>query len=79
MGVHLLMGQSRLARPDRLEDGQVELPRFIGVMVPVDVQAGNVQVVPLYVGSIGDPGTTAATYQGMMRVNAERIASALKG
>ena len=42
-------------------------------------EAGNVQVVPLYVGSIGDPGTQAATYQGMMRVNAERIASALKG
>lgn len=42
-------------------------------------EAGNVQVVPLYVGSIGDAGTPAATYQGMMRVNAERISSALKG
>ena len=42
-------------------------------------EAGNVQVVPLYVGSIGDPGTPAASYQGMMRVNAERISSALKG
>lgn len=42
-------------------------------------EAGNVQVVPLYVGSVGDPGTPAATYQGMMRVNAERISAALKG
>lgn len=42
-------------------------------------EAGNVEVVPLYVGSVGEPGTPAATYQGMMRVNAERISTALKG
>lgn len=42
-------------------------------------EAGNVAVVPLYEGSVGEPGSPAATYQGMMRVNAERIANALKG
>ena len=42
-------------------------------------EAGNVEVVPLYVGSVGEAGTPAATYQGMMRVNAERISTALKG
>jgi len=42
-------------------------------------EAGGVQVVELYVGSIGEPGTPADSYQGMMRVNAQRIADALRG
>ena len=37
----------------------------------------DVAVVELYTGSLGEPGSTADTYAGMMRVNAERIAEAL--
>ena len=37
----------------------------------------EVQVVELYTGSLGEPGTAADTYIGMMTVNAERIADAL--
>lgn len=42
-------------------------------------EAGNVAVVPLYEGSVGEPGSQAATFQGMMLVNAQRISEALKG
>ncbi|MEX2441290.1 MAG: metal ABC transporter substrate-binding protein, partial [Pontimonas sp.] len=38
---------------------------------------GDVQVVPLYLGSIGQPGSEFGTYQDMMRANARAIASAL--
>lgn len=41
-------------------------------------EVGNVKVVPLYVGSLGEPGTPAATYQGMMLSNAKSISEALK-
>jgi zinc/manganese transport system substrate-binding protein len=37
----------------------------------------DVDVVPLYVDSLGGPGSGAETYFGMMRTNAERIADAL--
>ena len=40
---------------------------------------GQVQVVPLYVGSVGPADSDAADYEGMMRVNTERIAAALGG
>jgi zinc/manganese transport system substrate-binding protein len=40
-------------------------------------EAGGVEVVALYVDSIGEPGTDAATYQGMMVANATAIAEAL--
>jgi len=38
---------------------------------------GEVLVVSLYTGSLGEPGSGADTYIGMQRVNAERIAAAL--
>ena len=38
---------------------------------------GYVQVVPLYVGSLGGPGSGAEDYISMMRTNAERIYAAL--
>lgn len=38
----------------------------------------EVAVVELYTESLGEPGTEAATYIGMMAVNAERIATALR-
>lgn len=42
-------------------------------------EVGDIAVVPLYVGSLGEPGSGADTYQGMMRTNAERVAGALAG
>lgn len=38
---------------------------------------GDVQVVQLYVGSLGEPGSGAEDYISMMRTNAELISSAL--
>lgn len=38
---------------------------------------GDVQVVPLYLGSIGQPDSEFGTYQDMMRANARAMASAL--
>lgn len=40
-------------------------------------EAGQVEVVELYVDSLGEPGSEAATYQGMMRTDAQRISAAL--
>ncbi len=40
-------------------------------------EVGNVEVVELYVGGLGEPGSDAGTYQGMMTTNATRIADAL--
>jgi len=37
----------------------------------------DVVVVPLYTGSLGEPGSGADTVAGMLTVNAERIADAL--
>ena len=37
----------------------------------------EVEIVELYVGSLGSPGTDAGTYLGLMRINAERVVSAL--
>jgi zinc/manganese transport system substrate-binding protein len=39
---------------------------------------GTLQVVPIYVESIGEPGSPAADYQGMMIWNAQRIVEALQ-
>ena len=39
----------------------------------------DVQVVSLYEGSVGEPGSGAETYIGMMKANASTIASALQG
>lgn len=38
---------------------------------------GSVKVVRLYEGSVGEPGSDAATYAGMMRADAKLIADAL--
>ncbi len=38
---------------------------------------GDVQVVQLYVGSLGEPGSGADSYIGMMQTNAQLISSAL--
>lgn len=44
----------------------------------VAAEAGrNVEVVELYTGSLGEPGSAAATYPGYLRINAERILRAL--
>ena len=41
-------------------------------------EAGSdIKVVPLYVGSVGEEGTPAGTYAGMMKENAKAIADAL--
>jgi zinc/manganese transport system substrate-binding protein len=39
---------------------------------------GTLQVVPIYVESIGEPGSPAADYQGMMIWNAQQIVEALQ-
>ena len=39
----------------------------------------DVEIVELYTGSLGPPGSGAETYVGMMRVNADRVARALSG
>jgi zinc/manganese transport system substrate-binding protein len=40
-------------------------------------EVGDVAVVDLYSESLGEPGSGADTYAGMVRTNAERIAEAL--
>ena len=42
-------------------------------------EVGDVEVVALYVGSLGGPGSGAETYQGMMAANAQLISDALRG
>jgi zinc/manganese transport system substrate-binding protein len=42
-------------------------------------EVGDVAVVDLYVDSVGEPGSGADTYQGMVRTNAQRISEALGG
>lgn len=42
-------------------------------------EVGDIEVVPLYVGSLGGPGSGAETYQGMMTTNAQLISDALGG
>ena len=39
----------------------------------------NIKVIPLYVESLGEPGSPAATYIEMMRTNAQLIAEGLQG
>lgn len=42
-------------------------------------EGGDVEVVDLFVGSLGEPGTEAGDYQGMVLTNAQRISAALGG
>ena len=61
--VTVIFGNTAFA-PDLLEALAAEAGRGVGV-------------VPLYIGSIGGPGSGAETYRDMMTTNAERIAEAL--
>ena len=40
-------------------------------------EVGDIAVVDLYVDSVGEPGSGADTFQGMVRTNAQRISEAL--
>ena len=40
-------------------------------------EVGDIEVVELYSGSLGEPGSGADTYLGMTLTNTERISSAL--
>jgi zinc/manganese transport system substrate-binding protein len=40
-------------------------------------ESGGLNVVPLYIGSIGEPGSEQETYQDMMLFNARQMAAAL--
>ena len=51
-------------------------PSILAEAVAAEVGA-SVEVVELYSGSLGEPGTDAGTLIGMLRLNAERIAEAL--
>ncbi len=42
-------------------------------------EVGDVEVVPLFVGSLGGPGSGAEDYQGMVTTNAQRISTSLQG
>lgn len=42
-------------------------------------EAGAIEVVALYVDSLGEPGSDADTFQGMVRTNAQLISDALGG
>lgn len=42
-------------------------------------EVGDIEVVDLYVDSVGAPGSGADTYQGMVTTNAQRISDALAG
>lgn len=49
-----------------------------GLVDALAAEVGSeVKVVPLYIGSVGEPGSAARDYQGMMRENARLIAEAL--
>ena len=47
------------------------------VVDAVAAEVGNIEVVALYVDSVGEPGSGAETYQGMMMDNAKSIGDAL--
>jgi zinc/manganese transport system substrate-binding protein len=55
---------------------ETTLPTNIADALAAEV-GSQVAVVTLYVGSLGEPGSGAETYDGMLRVNAERIVDAL--
>jgi zinc/manganese transport system substrate-binding protein len=42
-------------------------------------EVGDIEVVSLYVDSLSEPGSSADTFQGMVRTNAQRISDALGG
>ena len=56
---------------------------FVNTASPTDLadaladEVGDIAIVPLYIGSVGGPGSGAETYQDMMTTNAAAIADAL--
>jgi len=88
----IIPGGATLAAPSPADlAGLVEAMRAAGVRAvfaettqPADLANAlaaelgeGVQVVSLYTGSLGEPGSGAETYVDMQRLNAERIAAAL--
>jgi zinc/manganese transport system substrate-binding protein len=63
-GIRALIGD--VQQPNRLLDAIA------------DESGGTLQVVPIYVESVGEPGSPAADYQGMMIWNAQQITEALQ-
>jgi zinc/manganese transport system substrate-binding protein len=55
---------------------ETTLPTNVAEALASEVGSG-VAVVALYVGSLGEPGSGADTYAGMLRIDAERILDAL--
>lgn len=55
---------------------ETTLPTNVADALAAEVGA-EVEVVTLYVGSLGDPGSGADTYAGLLRTNGERITDAL--
>jgi zinc/manganese transport system substrate-binding protein len=56
--------------------GETTLPTNVADALAAEV-GGKVQVVVLYTGSLGEPGSGADTYAGLLRTDAQRIADAL--
>jgi zinc/manganese transport system substrate-binding protein len=56
--------------------GETTLPTNVADALAEEV-GGEIRVVVLYTGSLGEAGSGADTYVGMLRTNAERIADAL--
>ena len=56
--------------------GETTLPTNVADALAAEV-GEEVRVVVLYTGSLGEPGSGADTYVGMLRTDAERIAEAL--
>jgi zinc/manganese transport system substrate-binding protein len=56
--------------------GETTFPTNVADALAEEV-GGEVRVVVLYTGSLGEPGSGADTYVGMLRTDAERIADAL--
>jgi zinc/manganese transport system substrate-binding protein len=89
----VIPGGSTLAEPSSAELAalvatieELGIPALMGnvyeqsdLMEAVAQESGSLTVVPLYVGSVGGPGSGAEDYQSMMLTNAQLIADALGG
>ena len=87
----VIPGGSTLAEPSSAELAalvatveELGIPALMGnvyeqsdLMEAVAQESGSLTVVPLYVGSVGGPGSGAEDYQSMMLTNAQLIADAL--
>jgi zinc/manganese transport system substrate-binding protein len=89
----VIPGGSTLAKPSSAEMAELaQTVRATGVpaifantanplalVEALATEVGDIEVVELYEGSLGEAGSGADTYQGMMRTNAQRITDALAG